>query len=87
MTTDPKLKELSIYLAADSTAFISGFIELFMFQYEVYIETSTFPPEQSITTVLDLTALISEELHGACAEVMDSVQHVPGMFIWGFIKA
>ena len=32
-------------------------------------------------------ALILEELHEGRAEVMDTGQHVPGMFIWRFIKA
>ena len=32
-------------------------------------------------------ALIFEELHGYFAEVMDAGQHVPGMFLSGFIKA
>ena len=58
-----------------------------MYQYEEYIETSTFPPEQALTTVLDLTALTIEELHGVRAEVMDDGQNVPVMFLWEFIKA
>ena len=60
LTTDPELKEILIYLATDSAVFISEFIEFFTSQYEEYIETSTFPPEQSLTTVLDLTDLIFE---------------------------
>ena len=58
-----------------------------MSQYEEYIETSTFPSEQFLTNVLDLTALIFEKIHGICAEVMDSGKHVPGMFLRVFIKA
>ena len=85
--TYPYLKELLVYLATDSTDLILDFLEFFTSQYEEYIETSTFPPEQALTTVLYLTALIGEELHGARAEVMDSGQHVPGKFLWGFIKA
>ena len=52
LTTYPELKELSIYLATYSSTFISEFIEFFTSQYEEYIETSTFPPEQALTTVL-----------------------------------
>ena len=57
-----------------------------MSQYEEYTKTSTFPPEQALTTVLDLTVLIYEELYRVCAEVMDTVKHVPGMFLWVFIE-
>ena len=60
LTTNPELKDLYIYLAKDSANFISDFIELFTSQYEEYIKTSTFPPEQSLTTVLDLTDFIFE---------------------------
>ena len=87
LTTDPLLKEISIYLAMDSAAFISEFIEFFTSKYEEYIDTSTFTPEQALTTVLDLTALVFEELHGVFVEVMDTGQHVPRMFLWVFIKA
>ena len=87
LTTDPELKELSIYLTSDSADFISEFFKFFTSKYEEYIETSTFPMDQALTTVLDLTALIFEELHGYRKEVMDSGQHVTGMFLWVFIKA
>jgi hypothetical protein len=52
-----------------------------MSQYEEYVETATFPLVQDLTTVLDLTALIFQELHGARAEVMGAGQHDPGMFL------
>ena len=87
MTNDTQLKELSIYLATDSDAFISEFLESFTSQYEEYTETSTLPPDQALINVLDLTASIFEELHGAYAEVMEAGQNVPSMFLWGFIKA
>ena len=87
LATDPELKELSMYLATDYAPFISEFLELFNSQNEEYIETSTFPPEQVLTSVLDFMVLILEELHEGRAEVMDTGQHVPGMFIWRFIKA
>jgi hypothetical protein len=45
-----------------------------------------FQPAQALNTVLNLSALIFEELHGAGPEVMDAGQQDPGMFIWGFIK-
>ena len=60
LNTETELKELSIYLATYSADFILEFLELFTSQYEEYIETSTFPPEQALTTVLDLTDLIFE---------------------------
>ena len=60
LTIDPELKEFSIYLATYSANFISEFLKNFMYQYEEYIETSTFPPEQALTTVLDLTYFIFE---------------------------
>ena len=85
LNTETELKELSIYLATYSADFILEFLELFTSQYEEYIETSTFPPEQALTTVLDSTDLIFEELHGVIAEVMEAIQHVPGMFLWIFI--
>ena len=87
MNTDLELKDLSIYLATDCADFISEFLEFFTSQYEEYINTSTFPPEQALTTVLDLTALISEEFCGVRAEVMDVGQHFNGMILWGFMKA
>ena len=87
LTTDTELKELSIHLATNSADFISEFIRFFTSQYEEYTETSTFPPEQALTNVLDLTALVFEELHGVRVEVMDAGQHFPGVFLWGFIKA
>ena len=71
----------------DSAAFISEFIEFFTSKYEEYIDTSTFTPEQALTTVLDLTALVFEELHGVSVGVTDTGQHVPRMFLWVFIKA
>ena len=86
LTTDPELKEISIYLATDYAAFISEFLKLFTSQYEEYTKTSTLPPEQALTIVLFLTALIFDELHGVFEEVMETVQYVPGMFLWGFIK-
>ena len=36
---------------------------------------------------MDFTDSVFEELHGVHAEVMDAGQHVPGIFLWGFIKA
>jgi hypothetical protein len=87
LTTDPELNELEIYFTTDSAAYISEFIEFFTSQYEEYVETAMFPLGQALTTVLDLTALIFEKLHGARAEVMDTGQPDPGMFLWGFIKA
>ena len=69
MNTDTELKELSIYLAKSSAAFILEFPELFTSQYE------------------EFDGFGYEELHGACAEVMDAGQHVPDMFLWVFIKA
>ena len=81
-----ELKEISIYLYTDSADFISVFLEFFTSQFEEYIKTSTFPPEQALTTVLYLTVLIFEVLHGSCAEVMESIQHVTGIFLWVFIK-
>ena len=36
----------------DSAAYISIFFEFFTSQYEEYIETSTFPTEQDLTTLL-----------------------------------
>ena len=87
MNTNPELKELSIYLATDYAAFILAFIEFFTSQYEEDIETSTFPPYQALTTVLYLTDLIFEYVHGVCTEVMDAGQHVPGIFLWVIIKA
>ena len=86
LNIDPQLKELSIYLVTNSAAFILEFLKLLMSQYEEYTKTSTFPPEQALTTVLDLTVLIYEELYRVCAEVMDTVKHVPGMFLWVFIE-
>ena len=86
LTTDLELEELSINLATDSAALILEFTDFFTSKYEEYIDTSTFPPEQALNTILYLTALMFEELHGVCAEAMDTVQHVPGMFFGGFIK-
>ena len=60
LNTGPQLKDLSIYLATDSADFISKFLEFFTYQYEEYIDNSTLPPYQAITTVLDLKALIFE---------------------------
>ena len=59
-TNDPQLRDISIYLDTDYADFISEFLELFVYQYEEYIETSTFPPEQTLTTVLDLMDFIFE---------------------------
>ena len=87
LTTDIELKELSIYLPTDSATFISEFLEFFTSKYEEYTETSTFFTEQAFNTVLDFMDLIFEELHGVHAEVIDAGQHVPSMFLWGFIKA
>jgi hypothetical protein len=87
LTTDPELNEMAVHLSTDSSAFISEYVELFTSQYEEYVEISTFHPAQLLNTVLDLSALIFEEIHSACAEVMDAVQHDPGMFLWEFIKA
>jgi hypothetical protein len=82
LTTELELKELAIYLTTDLATFVSEFLEFFTSQYEEYVETSTFPPAQALHTVLDLTALIFEELHEARAEVMDTGQHDPGMFLY-----
>ena len=59
-TTGPELKELSVYLATYYAVFILEFLKFFTSQYEEYIKTSNFSPDQSLTTVLDLTALIFE---------------------------
>ena len=58
LTTDPELKEISIYLVTDSADFISEFLKFFTSQYEEYIKNSTLTPEQALTTVLDFTDLI-----------------------------
>ena len=55
---DTELNDISIYLDMDSADFIQEFIELFTSQYKEYIKTSTFPPEQDLTTVLDFMDLI-----------------------------
>ena len=60
MTTDPELREISIYLAIGFSDFISEFIEFFTSQYEEYIEASIFPPEQAIISLLTWTDLIFE---------------------------
>ena len=44
LTTDPELKELSIYLTTDSADFISEFFKFFTSQYEEYIDISTLRP-------------------------------------------
>ena len=71
----------------DSAAYISIFFEFFTSQYEEYIETSTFPTEQDLTTLLYVMDFLFESLHGYRSEVVDAGQHVPGIFIWVFIKA
>jgi hypothetical protein len=87
ITTDSELIEMAVYLSSDSASFITEMLEYITMQYEEYVETQTFKPKEALFTVFDSAALIFEVLHSVRSEVINTGQHNPGIFMWGFLKA